>query len=329
MKKALAVMIVMIGCFISQNAHGRAIIIGTPEPCVVFDRVENDKVYIISGKEDCSDKVASIQVNVPDNIQKVEIFFNGQPWKREVPTVTTEDIKNLLARSQKDSATMQIPTNIHTEEAVKKANGVASLYQSEAFQNKIKKEGDRAYNELFKKDLEKHYPDSTKIAKQGKLGPNERIYVFVSSSMPKETLRQYAKEIAELRDPNIRIAMRGFIGGPKYVKPTYQFVRDVLVIDQSCKEARCPLYSTRINIDPQLFARYNIDKVPSFVYVPSITVKDKEKSEGSPNNSDLSVFHAIHGDIKFGYALERFGKESKSKGVEKLLAAHRKSFYNN
>ena len=80
-------------------------------------------------------------------------------------------------------------------------------------------ERERIQKEVFGREGV-YYKDSKKGSATGGLGTNERIYIFLSSSIPTETLRRYTSAVGALGDRNVRFVMRGFIGGAKYMKPT-------------------------------------------------------------------------------------------------------------
>ena len=123
--------------------------------------------------------------------------------------------------------------------------------------------------------------------------------------------------------------MRGFIGGAKYIKPTLRFVKDLLLEDPGCDplKSTCRTYNTAVIIDPMLFERYHITRVPAFVYATVSGLKDPEKSEGLESNINIRAFHTVYGDVNFEYVLEAFEKETHSAGVSALLAGLRKGFY--
>ncbi len=163
----------------------------------------------------------------------------------------------------------------------------------------------------------------------GELPANERIYIFISSSIPRETLRNYVRDVASLKEPNVKLVMRGLIGGVKYIKPTMRFVSGILLKDPSCdpEKSRCAHYATGVNVDPLLFRRYGIEEVPAIVYARNITVLDTEMSEGMERNMTQGESYSIHGDVALTYALERFRSETRSPALEALIRLLNEGFY--
>jgi type-F conjugative transfer system pilin assembly protein TrbC len=164
--------------------------------------------------------------------------------------------------------------------------------------------------------------DTAKAQKKTRgLSSGERLYLFVSSSVPDETLRNYVRAVADFRDPNIRMVLRGFVGGASRVAPTISFLQKVLLVDPGCdpRKERCKTYNAPVIIDPLLFGRYSIERVPAFVYIPSVSVKDDGMSEGIESNAQASEPYVLYGDMSVDSAVRLFAKEKKSPGLEELL----------
>jgi type-F conjugative transfer system pilin assembly protein TrbC len=242
--------------------------------------------------------------------------------------LSTDEISSLEEKAKKDAAGMVLPLNDYETLGRQKAEEAYRIYQSEEFQRKIALERERIQKEIFGREGS-YYKDSKKGGAAGGLGANERIYVFLSSSIPTETLRRYTGAAGALGDRNVRFVMRGFIGGAKYIKPTLRFVRHLLLEDPNCDPltSTCRTHNTAVIIDPMLFERYHITHVPAFVYATVSNLQDPEKSEGLESNISIRAFHTVYGDINFEYVLEAFEKETHSAGVSALLAGLRKGFY--
>ena len=242
--------------------------------------------------------------------------------------LSTEEISALKEKAKKDASSTTLPHNEYEAIGKEKAKEAYKFYQSEKFQKRLALERERIQKEVFGREAP-YYKDSKKGSVSGGLGANERIYVFLSSSIPIETLRRYTSAAGALGDRNVRFVMRGFIGGAKYVKPTLGFVRDLLLEDPHCDPLRnkCKTYNTAVIIDPMLFERYHITRVPAFVYATVSNLQDPEKSEGLESNINTRAFHTAYGDVNFEYVLGIFEKETKSAGVSALLAGLRKGFY--
>ncbi len=142
---------------------------------------------------------------------------------------------------------------------------------------------------------------------------DERIYIFVSSSVPKNTLRNYARVLDDLRQPRISMVMRGFVGGMTKVRPTLEFLRRVLFKDENCYADKCEVYRAPILIDPLLFRRYGIEDVPAVVYAKGVRVMDSTVSEGVKEGAETGDYKVLYGDTALDGALELINREVRSR----------------
>lgn len=186
---------------------------------------------------------------------------------------SVEDINRVKEQSKNFQEKVVLPK--------KEVNPAASEsfenYRSKEFQDRIYKEVKKLKKELFT-GWKAFLPDpgNGKYASPDEgLGTNERIYLFISSSMPRETTRRYIADIDRLNMPaapiGITVVMRGFIGGMKKAGPTLEFMRNILLKNQNCTDDGsrdgCEAYVVEVQIDPILFSQFGIEKVPALVYV--------------------------------------------------------------
>lgn len=151
------------------------------------------------------------------------------------------------------------------------------------------------------------------------LEEDERIYIFVSSSVSKETLRNYARDLDNLGEPRISIIMRGFVGGMTKVRPTLEFLRGVLSKEENCNSEKCESYRAQMLIDPLLFRRYGIDSVPAVVYVRGARATDSTVSEGVKEGVETKEHYVLYGDAALEGALEIIGREAWSQSLDCLV----------
>lgn len=151
------------------------------------------------------------------------------------------------------------------------------------------------------------------------LGSDERIYVFVSSSMPLIALRNYAADISRLQDENVVMVLRGFVGGVEKMGPTIAFIESVLRVSEDCPlgEPGCKLRNIHVVVDPLLYRRYGIERVPAVVVARGVQAQNEGQSEG---DDDVSVqeYFVVNGDARLGYALELVRRESSSPWLAQL-----------
>jgi len=133
------------------------------------------------------------------------------------------------------------------------------------------------------------------------LRAGEKIYILVSSSVPLDTLRNYARDMDKLGEPGMYMVLRGFIGGGEKIRPTLKFIRKVVLKDKDCSGLNCKAYAVRMDIDPRIFRKYGVDVVPAIVY-------ESEKGDG----------YLLYGDMSLEGALLKINKQAKSVALDCL-----------
>ena len=141
--------------------------------------------------------------------------------------------------------------------------------------------------------------------------------------MPLQTVRNYAASVARYHDPGIFLVMRGFVDGMTKIQPTIRFIGSVLQRDPACNptEGECEMLPAGLAVDPLLFRRYSIDRVPAVVYVKGLKADDAALSEGDSRNATITEHHTVYGDASLEYLLDQIRKETGSHTLAALLAA--------
>jgi type-F conjugative transfer system pilin assembly protein TrbC len=238
------------------------------------------------------------------------------------PRIGIPEVEVSLDKAHKMAETVTIPTNNSEVEMAKIAEKMNAYYRSPEFQGRLKSETERIKGELFGDASVRFYPDSKTPAARGKLGGDERIYLFISSAMPLQTVRNYAASVARLGDPNITLVMRGFVDGMTKIQPTIRFIGSVLQRDPACNstEGECEMLSAGLAIDPLLFRRYGIDRVPAVVFVRGVKAEDAALSEGDTRNTAIAESHTVFGDASLEYLIVQIQRETGSQNLLDLLA---------
>jgi type-F conjugative transfer system pilin assembly protein TrbC len=215
------------------------------------------------------------------------------------------------------AAYAQVADNPHADKAGRKAqqavksqnphSGKAKAIAGEAAQSVkpgVNKEQGRLTSEMGLSPV-----DSQEAAKPGRLSQSERVYIFVSASMPMTALRRYASDLDRLADPNIVMVLRGFVGGMKRFKPTGDFIGQVLRKDEACElgKEQCEAYQAGIQIDPMLFRKYGITQVPAVVFVPKVQALDY--GDGAGSEAEVGEYYVVYGDASLGYVLGVIGRD--------------------
>jgi len=233
------------------------------------------------------------------------------------------EVEVSLDKANKMAETLTIPTNKSEVEMSKIAEKMNAYYRSSEFQGRLKSETERIKGELFGDASIRFYPDSTTPAARGKLTSDERIYIFISSAMPLQTVRNYAASVARLGDPNITLVMRGFVDGMSKIQPTIRFIGSVLQRDSVCNpaEGECEMLPAGVVVDPLLFRRYGIDRVPAVVYAKGLKADDAALSEGDSRNATIMEHHTVYGDASLEYLIEQIQRETGAHSLTALLTA--------
>jgi type-F conjugative transfer system pilin assembly protein TrbC len=170
---------------------------------------------------------------------------------------------------------------------------------------------------------------AAEILPAGRILPaSERIYLFLSASIPRETLRNYARAVAAIGDPTIVMVLRGFVGGMRRVMPTRRWLLDILQKDTDCDaDTRndCEVNRVNVVIDPLLFRRFGVEHVPTLVYATDRFSKDDGSGTGGlPENARVADHVQISGDAALGYLLDRVQQETQSPTLARMVTTLRR-----
>ncbi len=176
---------------------------------------------------------------------------------------------------------------------------------------RIEKEKKRIVEEVFPDTLEYLHNNTVVSTKNTKgdiegykrcLTEDERVYIFISSSIPIETLRNYAIQADRAKEDGIYMVLRGFVGGMERIRPTIEFVRSIILEDKGCSGYDCPTYAIGVMVDPLLFERYHIKNVPATVYA--------HESNNKMDTGNKESFYVVYGDVPLDEAVEHIDREA-------------------
>lgn len=211
----------------------------------------------------------------------------------------SDAVDEVMAKARKQAEQMSIPVNEHQAEGYKVAQETAKAYHSKEFQDKLTCESKRIRDEVFAEVAGEGEGGRQEVV-PGKLTKEEKVYLFISSSMPDETIRNYLNSVTRADDPNLVVLMRGFVPGERG-----KYLVRITKKDSSCKDQlqtgeMCERYEVPITLRPSLFEQYEIDQVPAVVY---------EAGEQA---------WKISGDVSLGFMLERINWETARPALDKL-----------
>src|ERR1039457_6910802 len=321
------------------NSRKAAQVITPDGVCASVSKIDDDQVFLTSRKGTC--KSTSIPVMVDKNVYKVRVYVDDKPWMEQgLVAAALPDMESMQAQTRALTDSIKMPDPEKNKEAIVAGQKIGDYMNSEVYQAKVLAEAERIRNEVLNEPdlLKKFYPDGKTPKKDqgGVLSIGERVYIFISSSMPPETLRNYAISVDKVGDPNVVMVMRGMIGGISKMIPTMEFIAKFLLTDPGCIEknkmnpssASCNSYGAEVIIDPMLFTRYDISKVPAVVYATGIKPFDPEGSEGFEGNTKLGASKTVYGDASLDGIIETIADNTKSKTLEALLKKLRTGYYN-
>jgi type-F conjugative transfer system pilin assembly protein TrbC len=298
--------------------------IDTNDSCLVVEKEEGSVVFLKRVGE-CTGKPGRAFVK-SDEKSNVRIFIDGHYVEdAAVKPLQMVDISNVMEKAASMGKGIKTEENRFAAEGIKAAEKVKEFYDSPEFQEKLKVETERLQKSLFSEQFESYYKDSNaKTSSKGMgLGDDERLYIFVSSSIPVSVLRTYAVDVSKLGGRRVIMVMRGFVDGMTKIMPTMEFVSRVLQTDPACSAKngeKCNILAIPFIVDPMLFRRYGIETVPSFAYVKGLKSTDPDMSEGVGNHAKVSGdVLKLSGDASLKYVIEQFHNSTKARSLENFI----------
>lgn len=147
--------------------------------------------------------------------------------------------------------------------------------------------------------------ESTSTVKDAQM-ESGRAYLFVSSSMPKETLRNLMHDASKL---GVTVFFKGNIDEKNPLK--FGLMKDYL--------AGLNLKSfVDIKIHPPAFTKFKITNVPAIV----VAAEDVDSRLDENGCADPSDYDILRGDIKLDWAIEKIYTESKADSVKVIAAQY-------
>lgn len=200
----------------------------------------------------------------------------------------------------------------------KEASTIDSLVGDKAFIDKVK-DNKKFILENYKigehkmevsPETQKEITTAVSTTNNGK----EKIFIVISSSMPKEQIREYFKAVEGKE--NITFILRGLVGDLKKFDPTRQYLESIIKKYPNDKDSQ-DVFSVAVEINPKITKKYNINKVPAIIYVKNY---DGQADKSEPlMQTDGEEFWISYGLASFDYIVEQINKEAKSSWLDELL----------
>lgn len=221
----------------------------------------------------------------------------------DVSSSGSNTVSARMEQAREDAKKMSLPANRHTEAGRQAAEQTAKTFHSPEFQKRLQCEQQRLEQNVFEKHITPW--EQKPVGEQpGDLAAMDKVYLFLSSSVPEETVRIYIATIAGAKTTSIVPVLRGLVKGRENIKASTDYFSRILQEDLDCRDKRestCRRYQVPIKIDPILFERYGITRVPAVVYA---------------GEEDAFL---IQGDAGLTYLLERINRDAKSMTLANLI----------
>lgn len=198
-----------------------------------------------------------------------------------------------------------------TPELRARAQAIADEAKSEVFRAQVQQQQDSLARQS---GIE---PMSDKD-REAFLREEDRVFVFISSSVPLSTLRAYAIDLERI--PGSVMVLRGFVGGSEKLKPTVQLIADVLRTNPNCKPADCKMRGVNVVVDPFQFRRFGVDRVPAIVFAPGSGLGQYCDENTPANLRDTRHGPMIIGGTSLRYALAEINRHASHPSLEQIMS---------
>lgn len=254
------------------------------------------------------------------------------------------DLSQIAIRDRNNSS---FDTNLTvSDETKKKAEAIADSINKQVRSDNFKTEVNQYKNYILndeelnlKKKMGKHADYAQDILNnktEGALYQNkylahdERLVIAISSSMPEQTIKNYMSSLSGV-DTDVLFVLNGFINNdPTKAMPTMKFVKKLLTKKEGTSTEKEETYSFRVDINPKMFNKYQIEKVPAVIFVknynPYSEIQGNVESNELNGLSNENVFIS-YGDSSVKHVLGKINRKAKSATLEKLIKNINKGFF--
>lgn len=233
-----------------------------------------------------------------------------------------ERLKGAVARQKADTATgpTALP-DLPEAERRRAFEGLRARAPSPAMETRVRtaldagKDAFAVQREAMAKRLRQALgldaPDMDSVGKATATGaPNAWVPVlFVSSSMPIQTLRTYA---GQLEKAGGVMAFRGMPGGLTKVGPMAKLSAEILRLDPGCEGPACTMRNVQLIVDPLVFRQHGVNSVPALAMIPG----DPTQPYCERDETSLAAPHVIYGDAALSGLFEEYARLGGTKEVE-------------
>ena len=261
----------------------------------------NDK-YLNSQK---LDQYRNTNINISSDF-KISNIEEMTKISDEVNTNTSSMINNSLKSDTLENEAREIDSKVKSKDFQKEIieNENYLLYDKKInWQQHLGQYKNRTNTAL--EQLKDKGTVSSEISSNQFLEHNEKIFIIISSSIPKHILKNYFETLQKV-NTDVTFVLRGTIDGVKKIKPTLDWIQEILTKNDNTR------YEYNIIIEPRIVSKYNIKQVPAVLYVKNYNPSYTEESTDEEH-------YIYYGAVDIDYALEKINDDVKSFGINKVL----------
>ena len=261
----------------------------------------NDK-YLNSQK---LDQYRNTNINISSDF-KISNIEEMTKISDEVNTNTSSMINNSLKSDTLENEAREIDSKVKSKDFQKEIieNENYLLYDKKInWQQHLGQYKNRTNTAL--EQLKDKGTISSEISSNQFLEHNEKIFIIISSSIQKHILKNYFETLQKV-NTDVTFVLRGTIDGVKKIKPTLDWIQEILTKNDNTR------YEYNVIIEPRIVSKYNIKQVPAVLYVKNYNPSYTEESTDEEH-------YIYYGAVDIDYALEKINDDVKSFGINKVL----------
>jgi len=255
---------------------------------------EHNESKIFLDKYSTSIKKATQEINISKDISNISAAKLCKDTN--VSDSIKADVKNMIANKLSD------------KKIEASAKNDAQIIHTDKFKKQLREAKD---NLLYDKEL--NWAEQAVIAKEHistiesksqndfYFNSKETIYIFVSSSMPEITIKNYLESTKYIQN-NVVFVMQGAIGGMQKIKPTLLWIKELIGEKYA---------NVKIIIEPRISKRFSIERVPAILYTEQDIINTQAE--------DVSDTYIFYGDMPVAYSLKKMLEKKQNDFLQNIV----------
>jgi type-F conjugative transfer system pilin assembly protein TrbC len=243
----------------------------------------------------------------------------GKQLKNTVTVKKAEKITGLNKKNEKNLYKKFVALRAYKTFESKSVQGKIAKLEREMLGTGPKAINGGLFAKYIPKKLRKNYIKFLKSGKPFAMQSGKRIFLMISSSVPFKTLRRYVLQVADNNLP-VEMILRGLIPGShdgKLFMPTIKYIEALIKY-----KGRTGYYDMHVDIDPLVYTKFNVHKVPALIYVRNYNPQTF--------TSLGEQAYVVYGNANLEYGLKEIESKTKSVYVKRVLASFKKEqFFGN